>query len=144
MLAIAGSLLSGGAARAGDYAIKIGADTQSGADGSFLICWFDHPCHGELKELGLKLDIDLRRAMPRVVRLRLHGWSLGCCHFENGRDEMAIDLRGVALHQLPIFKGVSAGDGMSVGKERVGSLYLKFRLLSPDHWDDRRGSEEPI
>lgn len=144
VLAVAAPLLWGHAACAADYAVRIGADTQSGADGSSLICWFDHPCHAELKELGLKLDIDLHRAMSRVARLHLHGRSLGCCRFENGSDDMAIDLQGAALHQLPIFKGAAARNGKIVEKKREGSLYLKFRLLSSGYQDDRRGSEESI
>jgi len=142
MLALVGPLLSGSAAHAADYVVKIGADTQSGRDTSSLICWFDHRCHGELKELGLQVDIDLRRAMSGIARLRLHSSSPGCCTFEYGRDEIAIDLRG-ALHQEPIFKGEKAGDGMIIENEHVGSIYLKFRFLSPDR-DDRRGLVRPI
>ncbi|WP_298254710.1 hypothetical protein [Bradyrhizobium sp.] len=140
-LAIVGHLLAGGAVHAADYVVKIGADTQSGRGVSSLICWFDHTCHGELKELGLQVDIDLRRAMSRIARLRLHGSNFGCCYFEYGRDQTAIDLRA-ALHQEPIFKDAKARGGMIVN-ERVGSLYLKFRLLSPDQ-DDGRGSGQPI
>jgi hypothetical protein len=142
-LAFVGSLLACGSARAADYMVDIGADTMSGKDTSKSICWFDQTCHGELKELGLQVDIDLRRAMARIARLRLHGRSLGCCYFEYGRDETAVDLRA-ALHREPIFKGEKARDGMKIENGYVGSLYLKFRLLSPDRRDDRRGSERSI
>jgi hypothetical protein len=136
------SALMSGAARAADCTVKIGADTQSGRDVSSLICWFDHTCHGELKELGLQVDIDLSRAMTRIARLHVRTRSPGCCTFEHGRNETAIDLRGV-LHREPIFKGPEARGGMIVENERVGSLYLKFRLLSPG-WDEKRSSERSI
>lgn len=142
-LAAVGPLLSGGAAHAAGYVVAIGADTWSGKDTSLSVCRFDHICHGELKELGLQVDIDLRRAMSRIARLRLHSRSRGCCTFEYGRDETAIDLR-VALRQEPIFKGAKARGGMIVENKRVGSLYLKFRLLPPDRRDDRRGLEQAI
>jgi hypothetical protein len=142
VLAVVGTVLTCGVARAADYVVEIGADTQSGKDASSLICWFDHPCHGELKELGLQVDIDLRRTMSRIARLRLHSRSPDCGYFEYGRDKTAIDLR-VALHPEPIFRGEEARDGMIVENERAASLCLKFRLLSPDR-DDRRGSGQPI
>jgi hypothetical protein len=72
VLAVVGTLLSYGVAQAADYVVEIGADTQSGKDASSLTGWFDHTCHGERKELGLQFDIDLRRAMSRIARLRLH------------------------------------------------------------------------
>ena len=141
-LAIIGWPLSGGAARAADYAVKIGAGTLSGSDTSSLLCWFDHRCHGELKELGLQVDIDVRRAMTRIARLRLHGRRPGCCYFEHGRDETAIDLRA-AFYREPIFKGKKNRGGIVVEYARVGSLYLKFLFVSPDR-DDRRGAERSI
>lgn len=141
-LAVASSLLSCSAAQAADYAVKIGADTRSGQDASSLICWFDHTCHGELKELGLQVDIDLSRAMSRIARLRLHSRSPDCCTFEHGRREIALDLRA-SLRREPIFKGEQARGGTIVENERVGSLYLKFLLLPPDRRDDRSGLEQP-
>lgn len=143
VLVVVGALLSGGVAHAADYVVQIGADTESGKDASSWICWFDHTCRGELKELGLQVDINVRRALLRIARLRLHGRSPGCCTFEHGRAETAIDLHDT-FHHEPIFKGEKAGDGMIVENARVGSLYLRFRLLSPDRRDDRRGLDQPI
>lgn len=145
MLAVASLrlLLSGDAARAADYAVKIGADTRSGQETSSMLCWFDHRCHGELKELGLQVDVDVRRSLRRIARLRLRGNSRGCCTFENGRDETAIDLRRVILHKEPLYKGKNTKGGIVIENERVGSLYMKFLLVSPDR-DDRRGAEQPI
>lgn len=143
VLAVVSTLVSSGVAQTADYTVEIGADTQSGKDASLSICQFDQTCHGELKELGLQVDIDLRRAMSRIARLRLHSRSLGCCYFEYGRDETAIDLRE-ALHQLPISKGAGERGGMVIENEYVGALYLKFRLPSTEWRVDRRGSEQPI
>lgn len=117
-------------------------DTRSGQDTGSLLCWFGHTCHGELERLGLEVDIDLHRGMMRIARLRLHGRSLGCCYFERGRDETAVDLRGVTVHREPIFKGV-ATSGRTIENERIGSLYLNFRLLAPDR-GDRLSSERQI
>lgn len=142
VLIVGGLLLSGTAACAADYAVKIGTDTLSGNDTSSLLCWFDHRCLGELKELGLQVDIDVRRAMSRIARLRLHRNSRGCCTFEHGRDEIAIDLLA-ALHREPIFESKKTEAGIIVENERMGSLYLKFLLVSPDR-DDRRRSEQSI
>jgi hypothetical protein len=142
-LVVAGSLLSGGAVHAANYAVAIGADTRSGSDTSSLICRFDQTCHGELKKLGLQIDIDLRRAMSRIARLRLHGRSPGCCTFEHGRSETALDLRA-ALHREPIFRGAKARAGAVPENERVGSIYLKFLLLSPDRGDGKRDSGQSI
>jgi hypothetical protein len=143
VLAVVGLLLSGRVARAADYVVQIGADTQSGQDASLSICQFDQMCHVELKELGLQVDIDLRRAMSRIVRLHLRSHNPDCCYFEYGRDVTVLDLRE-ALHQEPIFKGEKVRDGMTVENVRIGSLFLKFRLLSPDWRDDRRGLGQPL
>ena len=110
VLAVVCTFLSGGVAHAADYVVEIGADTASGKDASSSVCWFDHTCHGELRELGLQVDIDLRRAMSRIARLRLHSRSPNCCYFEYGRDETAIDLHG-AFHQEPILKVKKQGAG---------------------------------
>jgi len=113
------------------------ANTGSGEDATTRICWFGHTCHGELEELGLQVDIDLHRAIPRIARVRVHGRRLGCCYFQFGRDDTAIDLRGVTVHREPIFKGVATSDG-TIENQRVGSLYLNLRLLAPDR-DDGKG-----
>ena len=143
VLAVVVTLLFSSATRAADYAVKIAAATEAGQETSSLICWFDHTCHGELKEVELQVDIDLRRALPRIARLRLHGRRPGCCYFERGRDETAIDLNGVTVHREPIFKGTKANGGVIVENERIGSLYLNFRLVTPDR-DDRKSLDRPI
>ena len=141
-LAIIGPLLPGGAARAADYTVEIGADTLSGKDASSLICRFDRTCHGELKALGLRVAIDLRHDESWIGSLRIYGHDIGCCYFGSGRDKVTIDPRE-AWHQLPIFKGARERGGMVIENEYVGALYLKFRLPSSLR-DDKRGSEQPI
>lgn len=71
VLIVGGLLLSGTAACVADYAVKIGTDTLSGNDTSSLLCWFDHRCLGGLKELGLQVDIDVRRGAAQAFYYEL-------------------------------------------------------------------------
>jgi hypothetical protein len=143
LLAVAGALLSGGAVHATDYSVEVGADTHLGKDASSLACRFDRTCHGELRALGLQVDLDFRQPTSVIARLRLYSRNPGCCYFEYGLDEITIDPRE-PLHQVPIFKGMKARGSMIVENERVGSLHLKFHLQSPNQHDDRRRPEQPI
>lgn len=126
MLAVIGALPSG-AVHAADYTVEIGADTRMGKDAGSLTCRYDSLCEGELKAVGLRLTVHLRRPPLGPASVSLSGDDLGCCYFGDGRDKISLDPRE-PLHRLPIFKGERERGGMVVQNEPVGELYLRFRL----------------
>lgn len=126
-LALVGIFLSANVVPAADFSVDFGADTEQGRDAGSLDCRFGQVCHARTESLGLTFSVDIFRGDPVRARVRLYGSDPNCCYFADATSSIAIDPFKPPF-RVPFFKGGRARDGMFVQNERVGALYLKFRL----------------
>lgn len=112
---------------AADFSVDFGADTDRGRDAGSLDCRFGRVCSARMESLGLTFSVDIFRGDPVRARVRLYGSDANCCFFADAADSMTIDTYK-PLSRVPFFKGARARGGLFVQNERVGALYLKFRL----------------
>ena len=125
ILALLGTLLSGGSVLAADYSVDFGVETDAGKDAGSLMCVFDQTCSAKMEALGLRISIDVFGSNPQRAHVNLYGGDLSCCYFDGAADSIVIDPRK-PLSRVPFFKGARARGGLYIENERVGTLYLRF------------------
>lgn len=128
ILALLGILSSINLAFAADFSVDFGADTDRGRDAGSLDCRFGQVCYAKLESLGLTFSVDIFRGDPVRAQVRLYGGDLSCCYFADAANSITLDPYK-PLSRVPFFKGAGARGGLFIQNERVGALYLKFRLL---------------
>lgn len=129
-LFVFGTLLSNGAAVADGYSLDFGAETDRGRDAGTINCRFDQACVGKLESLGLTVRVEVSRRESPYARVRLEGDNPGCCYFAGPSNSIVVDPK--KPNPAPLHKGMGPRGGLFVQNERVGVLYLKFRLPRGD------------
>jgi hypothetical protein len=126
-LALLGILLSANVVLAADFSVDFGVDTEQGRDAGSLDCRFGQVCSARMESLGLTFSVDIFHGDPVRAHVRLYGRDPGCCYFADAAGSITID-PSKPPSPVPFFKGARARGGLFVQNERVGALYLKFRL----------------
>jgi hypothetical protein len=126
ILALLGTFLSGSSARAEDYSVEFGVDSDTGRDAGTLTCQFDETCAAKMESLGLHVSFYLSRRDSDRVSVHLEDYNnISCCFFAGAADSIRIDPHQ-ALSRVSFFKGVRARGALLIENERVGTLYLRF------------------
>jgi hypothetical protein len=125
ILALLGTLLSGGSVLAADYSVDFGVETAVGKDAGTLTCLFGQICDAKIESLGLRVSVHVFRSEPERASVRLYGGDPSCCYFDGTADKKIIDPRK-PVSRVAFFKGARAKGGLFIQNERVGTLYLKF------------------
>ena len=126
-LGLVGILLSTNVVLAADFSVDFGADTEQGRDAGSLDCRFGQVCSARMESLGLTFSVDIFKGDSLRAHVRLYGHDPGCCYFADAAGSITID-PSKPPSPVPFFKGARARGGLFVQNERVGALYLKFRL----------------
>jgi hypothetical protein len=126
LLALFGILLSANVVLAADFSVDFGADTDQGRDAGSLDCRFGQVCSARMESLGLTFSVDIFHGDPVRAHVHLYGRDPSCCYFADAAGSITIDPSKPP--PVPFFKGARARGGLFVQNERVGALYLKFRL----------------
>lgn len=125
-LCVVGALLSNSAAVADGYSLDFGAETDRGRDAGTVNCRFDQACVGKLGSLGLTVRVEVSRGKSPYANVRLDGDNPDCCYFAGPANSIVVDPE--KPRPVPLHRGTGPRGGLFVQNERVGALYLKFRL----------------